>query len=231
MTDTQKQEKKIEKLDGSAVATLRRVVDAVPSVFHNSVSAEALRWLYQHAAGLAAEVVGPAIGFTKPGEIPEVAISVEVLDRRTYGHYKVGRDGLGLRWRVAMNLLHMNRARTEILRTLCHEILHAAHDQYGKAKGKNPHSKEFRDWSDACGIPCNEKGQNQGITPDGLFAAYCKRHKIEGDLAPLVEKKSVPKATGSKLKKWSCGCTNVRVAVADFDATCNACGNHFELQS
>jgi hypothetical protein len=27
---------------------------------------------------------------------------------------------------------------------------------------------------------------------------------------------------------WSCGCTNVRVAVEEFDAECNLCGNHFE---
>ncbi len=31
----------------------------------------------------------------------------------------------------------------------------------------------------------------------------------------------------SKLKKWTCGCTNVRVAVADFRALCLKCGNEF----
>ena len=35
------------------------------------------------------------------------------------------------------------------------------------------------------------------------------------------------KGSGSKLKKWTCGCTNVRVAVEYFDATCNSCGNDF----
>ncbi len=229
MTDTQKAEKQAAKLDATAVATLRKVVGAAPTVFHNLVSAEALRWLYQHAAGMTAEVVGAGLSF-KPADLPEVAISVETLDRRQYGHYKVGRDGLGLRWRVALNLLHMNRPRTEILRTLCHEILHAAHDQYGKAKGKNPHGKEFREWSDLCGIPCNDKGQNLGIDPAGLFAAYCKRHKVEGDLAPLVEQKKVPKAAGSKLKKWTCDCgVNLRAAV-EIDVTCNECGSKFVKQ-
>ena len=33
-----------------------------------------------------------------------------------------------------------------------------------------------------------------------------------------------------KLKKWSCGCQNVRVAIADFSATCNKCGNEFIQQ-
>ena len=34
---------------------------------------------------------------------------------------------------------------------------------------------------------------------------------------PLMQ---MPGEGGSKLKKWSCGCTNVRVAVADFRAVC-----------
>ena len=33
----------------------------------------------------------------------------------------------------------------------------------------------------------------------------------------------------SKLKKWTCGCTNVRVAVSDFRARCLKCGNEFKL--
>jgi hypothetical protein len=35
----------------------------------------------------------------------------------------------------------------------------------------------------------------------------------------------------SKLKKWSCGCTNIRVAVKEFEAKCLKCGNVFELAS
>jgi len=35
----------------------------------------------------------------------------------------------------------------------------------------------------------------------------------------------------SKLKKWSCGCQNVRVGKAEFDATCDICSNKFELIS
>jgi hypothetical protein len=33
----------------------------------------------------------------------------------------------------------------------------------------------------------------------------------------------------SKLKKWTCGCTNVRVAIRDFQAKCLKCENRFEL--
>ena len=33
----------------------------------------------------------------------------------------------------------------------------------------------------------------------------------------------------TKMKKWSCGCTNVRCAV-ELDAYCKKCVNYFELQ-
>ena len=50
-----------------------------------------------------------------------------------------------------------------------------------------------------------------------------------GPIGPRGGKGSATgKGSGSKLKKWSCGCTNVRVAT-DFNATCNGCGNDFEL--
>jgi len=32
----------------------------------------------------------------------------------------------------------------------------------------------------------------------------------------------------SKMKKWSCGCTTARVAIADFRARCLKCGNEFK---
>ena len=34
-----------------------------------------------------------------------------------------------------------------------------------------------------------------------------------------------------KLKKWSCGCANIRMGAKDCDAKCLRCGNKFELIS
>ena len=51
-----------------------------------------------------------------------------------------------------------------------------------------------------------------------------------GKVAPNSGRKGRGSGNGSKLKKWSCGCQNVRVAIADFSATCNKCGNEFKLQ-
>jgi len=36
-----------------------------------------------------------------------------------------------------------------------------------------------------------------------------------------------PKKGSSKLKKWTCGCTNIRVAVKDAEIQCLKCKNQF----
>jgi hypothetical protein len=73
------------------------------------------------------------------------------------------------------------------------------------------------------------------------FEKYCRRHRVafpgaagtepeEGgtdEPRPLLPEPPV-KPKGSKLKKWTCPCgVNVRVAIAEFDATCNKCGGRF----
>jgi hypothetical protein len=74
------------------------------------------------------------------------------------------------------------------------------------------------------------------------FEAYCRRHGVSfpgesgvkastgAEPTPRLLLPEAPvKPKGSKLKKWSCPCgVNVRVAVANFDATCNRCGKRFD---
>ena len=55
-------------------------------------------------------------------------------------------------------------------------------------------------------------------------------HSIDFDGIINIPPKIKPKGK-SKLKKWTCGCTNVRVAVKEFEAKCLKCGNEFELVS
>jgi hypothetical protein len=50
--------------------------------------------------------------------------------------------------------------------------------------------------------------------------------EVEELVVPMPTKTAAPKV--NKQKKWTCGCINVRCAV-ELDATCNKCGNHFEL--
>jgi hypothetical protein len=204
----------LAKTDSAAATMLKKLAKAAPEVWHGLVKPEALTFLHQHAALLTAEVVGPVLALD-PKTVPEVVVSIE---KTTNGHYKIGRDGLGLKWRVVMNVIYLGRPRTEVLSTLLHEILHATQEAHGKQITKAHHNGEFREWASRAGIPCNEKGVSEGVIPDSPFAAYCKRHKIDGALAP-----------GSKMKKWTCECgVNVRCAV-ELDAICNDCGEPFKF--
>lgn len=214
-------------LDAAARASVSSVATH-HGAFNGFVPAETLALFYKHAGLLSAELVKPALLV----DAPEVTISVDKERKTQLGHYKVGRDGLGLRWRVSLNVIHLARPLNDVIRTLLHEILHATQHSHGEVSKVSAHNSQFREWSERLGIPCDAKGVSQGIVPGGLFDEYCKRHNITGT-AKVIPPKSAPKAAGSKLKKWSCtGCekpVNVRVAIEDFDATCNVCGEVFVL--
>ncbi len=51
-------------------------------------------------------------------------------------------------------------------------------------------------------------------------------YHIEDKIADTIK---IPCPCKSKLKKWSCGCQNVRVGKSSFEATCDICGGKFEL--
>ena len=222
MTNAAKKTNK--KLDASAADAVRAVaVSNEEGASHGHVPAETMEFFYEQIPLLAAELVKEHLGLP----VPEITLSVDKNNKRQLGHYKIGRDGLGLKWRISLNVLHLGAPKANIVGVLLHEILHAVQHQSGTPGKSNYHNAEFVGWCEKLGIPTNSKGICLGITPDGLFDQYAKRHKLDGKVG-LVSKDELPKPKGSNLKKWTCGCTNVRVAIEDFEATCNKCGNEFE---
>jgi hypothetical protein len=198
-------------------------------------------------------------------------LSFETRNRKTLGHYVVGRNGLGLRWNVNLNLRQAHRSLDQVVHTLLHELLHVW--QYARANpGKPPyHNDEFRQRADDFGIPTDAGGHYLPPPEGGRFHLYCQRRQVpwsqeraarspqelaafkaellDGDAADPTawEDRPVERSTtgaaglgteeaepevvgpGSKLQKWSCSCgVNVRVAVRDFDATCNRCQTLFK---
>lgn len=75
------------------------------------------------------------------------------------------------------------------------------------------------------GLIVDQRGHTQ-YAPDSPFTRLLERHGVH--LPPLAKSVVLERKRGeSKLKKWTCGCTNVRVAVADFQALCLKCGKVF----
>jgi len=220
-----------ENLDTSAVVLLRRVAEGAPEPLSGGyVPAEVMEFLYKHAQLMAAEILKP-----EGWSCPEIIVSVDVNNAKQLGHFKIGRDGLGLKWRISMNLRHLTRARGDVLSTLLHEMMHAWQHAYGKPpKSAKTHNMEFMEVCERLGIPTDKGGHDCGIAPAGLFAAYLTRHKIEGKLG-LVPRALAGKPKGSPLKKMICGCEGddlvpLRVARPDeLDCTCNRCGEDYHL--
>ena len=86
----------------------------------------------------------------------------------------------------------------------------------------------------SCGIHTDERGCHVAIGDP--FRYILQRHGVSFKHDNLVKKGGLvlippkPKKKGkSKLKKWSCGCQNVRVGTKEFHATCDLCNNPFEM--
>lgn len=161
-------------------------------------------------------------------EIDSPAIRICPLRSTTLGHYHLGRNSFGLRHEIAINDRHLARPVAALLLTLFHELLHEWQFQYGKPGRGNYHNAEFRTKAARYGITIDASGRTTAVE-DGLFVRFLLKHGIDvrGLLAGRGGQADTA-LTGSKLKKWSCGCTNVRCAVK-LDAQCLKCGSPFEL--
>jgi len=218
--------------DSTANKAIREVA-STPSPQH-IIPAEIIAFLYEHVDLMRTELFG--------GEVPEVVLSFDVTDRRTLGHYHLSRNGLGVRWALNLNPVHLARPVFEVLATLLHELTHAWQHEHGTPSKPPHHNKEFRARCEAFGIPTDEGGHYLGVRHGSPFEDYCRRHGIGFPPAPGAPEGSpgvealpllpVPpaKPKGSKLRKWRCPCgVNARVAIADFQAVCCKCGGRFRV--
>ena len=162
-------------------------------------------------------------------ELQTPAISFRTTGVNTLGHYVIDRNEFGLKWNININQLYTDRPLMMTLATLLHEELHEWQMEFGKRKHRgNYHDIEYRKKSMELGIPSNKHGETLGyIDP---FVALLREHGVDAEITirrdvPLL----MPMPGSSKLKRWSCGCTNVWVAVKDFQAKCLKCSNEFEL--
>ena len=235
--------KTVTAIDTAAASAVRKAAGRnKEGALHGTIPAaqmEELHALSLDLDGIITKVTGE--------KCPRVILSVDVNDRRQLGHYKLGRDGLGLAWRVSINAIHLGRSKADVFATVAHEKLHALQHSLGLG-GKPPyHDNQFRDWSEKLGIPTDEQGHDKGIMAGSVFAQWCKEHgfavktakptkgqeavnptPVKGVGPAFVPPSALPKAKGSNMVRWSCGCTNVRVSGGvEFAATCDHCGNEF----
>jgi hypothetical protein len=157
------------------------------------------------------------------------AISFRTTGIKRLGHYVIGRNDFGLKRNININQLYVNLPLKEILGILLHEMVHQWQVEFRKRKGRgNYHNIEFMKKTEELGIPSSKRGVTLGYGDP--FVALLREQGVNAEItigrdAPLL----IPIPGKSKLKKWSCGCTNVRVAIEDFWAICLKCENEFKL--
>ncbi len=161
-------------------------------------------------------------------EIPEVSLAIDHLRCDRYGHFRYGHNGFGLKGEIALNVRYLfgQRESWEVLGTLLHELLHAWQQAHGKPGKNNYHNREFCEKAKSLGLLIDKRGVT-GYAAESPFKDLLRRFDVDVPFFEMPLPKEKVKGD-SKLKKWSCGCTNARCAVADFAARCLKCGRVFE---
>jgi hypothetical protein len=168
-------------------------------------------------------------------DLPPTAFRIGGAKSNCYGHFRPGPNDFGLAREIAFNERCLaERLVTgefwKALGTLLHELLHAWQHKHGRPSPWNHHNLEYRKKAESVGLLVSSRGITTGHIPDSLFFQLIARHGIATPSLATPAPRVVATHRGSKLKKWSCGCTNVRVAVADFRAQCLHCGKLFERE-
>ena len=199
---------------------------------HNELAWELIWWVYFFNAY-----------FFKGQPVPIPALTFEKTRINNLGYFRVGLNDWAVRNQINLNKLYLNRPLFEVLATLLHECVHSWEFTYIPPEKRTKswyHSKAFRDKMAELGILCNNNGIHAGLDYKGKFFRTLKQHAVEFNVIDIIisdGRKVIPIDTGakkkgqSKLKKWTCGCTNIWVAVQDLKAECHKCRNRFERVS
>lgn len=181
--------------------------------------------------------------------LPRTVIKLDPALRRTCaGYFRAGHNEFGVAGEIAIAVQATTDGTPadtgDQLGTLLHEMLHLEQALTGTPGRHNYHNVAFRQRAGEFGLVVDERGY-QMYAPDGRFldllredgvplprAAVLAQAVVTGD-SPPPPAKVKGRRTKSKLKKWTCGCTNVWVGVRVLHARCarGDCGQTYLLDS
>lgn len=163
-------------------------------------------------------------------DISDITLCVDRLGTGRYGHFRRGHNGFGLRGEIAINTRYLSGQRQvwQVLGTLLHELLHAWQETHGTPGTRNHHNAEIQAKALELGLNIDKRGAT-GFAANSPFKELLRKFGVSVPDHEVPIPKERPRGD-SKMKKWSCGCTTVRVAIADFRARCLklGCGNEFQ---
>ena len=128
---------------------------------------------------------------------------------------------------------HVSDDLAELANSVLHEMVHYANwlDGVRDCSSSQYHNRRFKQRCEAVGLICERHPQKRYgwactklSTEEETFVISLGIDETALNLSRIAQQGK--HRTGSKLKKWVCGCTNLWAAV-DVHATCNRCGRPF----
>lgn len=158
--------------------------------------------------------------------LPTGFLQLDPSRRRGVGGYRGGRNGVGALHEINLDLRQPDRPLCAALAAMLHCMVHEWQELYGTPGKRGYHNREFAEKCEALGIPCSSRHRCTILRLTDPLAALLRRESVEIDMRALL---SGPEKGSSPMKKWTCGCTNIRAAVM-VDAQCLRCGEHFRRE-
>jgi hypothetical protein len=188
--------------------------------------------LFNYRDGTLLTTLGDAVS-----ELPAPVITIQSQGRKSafgWFHAQAWSTKDGSVSEINLSAEHLKRPAIEIAETLIHEMCHYVNflEKLKDCSVDQYHNLKFKSRAEAVGLTVTQSdrfGWAHTALGDELRATVEGWHVDEAAFA--VFKKGVTKAAKAptKMKKWRCGCTNIRAAVV-INAICCQCGSPFKLQ-
>jgi hypothetical protein len=130
---------------------------------------------------------------------------------------------------ITITAEHLRGPAEEIAGTLVHEMTHYGNHILGvkDCSSNQYHNKHFKTLAESVGLVVTRGPRGWAYTTNGPeLLGQIQALRLDPDAFTLFRKDREKQKAPTKMKKWSCGCTNVRAAV-DVEARCKKCGRDF----
>ena len=161
---------------------------------------------------------------------PIITIQTKGRQKNTLGWYGANKWKSGKKQINEINICAENLNKDPI-ETLIHEMVHY-HNEHNKVNDCNAHqyhNKHFKERAENYGLNVKKEGRHgwafTSITPK--LQEILNKIKVNKKIFSLYRQTQISIKTPTKMKKFTCGCTNVRCAV-NLEAKCLKCNNIFQ---
>ena len=160
-------------------------------------------------------------------DLPDCYFRCEVTNMQQLFAYNRGDNGIGTQFQFVLNARYVGWPRFKLYALVVHGLVHMHYEVVERSAPRGHHNKALQDHSRSLGIPCRAGRRCEVIAWENPF--WDLMLEVDPDAGePMVAGVALPEGGKSRLKKWSCDCTNVRSV--KMNGMCLTCGKPYVLQ-